>query len=144
MAAGTHLLLHAVGWLEGGLCTSYEKFVLDCEIIQTLMHMMSPAKIDADELALDEIAEVGPGGHFFGTPRTIATYENAFYQPLTAVTQNHGAWLEAGSKSAAERALPIWQEALRTYEQPALDPSRAEAMRAFVAKRKEEGGAPLD
>lgn len=144
MAAGTHFLLHAVGWLEGGLCTSYEKFVLDCEIIQTLMHMMSPAKIDADELALDEIAEVGPGGHFFGTPRTIATYENAFYQPLTAVTQNHGAWLEAGSKSAAERALPIWQEALRTYEQPALDPSRAEAMRAFVAKRKEEGGAPLD
>lgn len=144
MTAGAHLLMHAVGWVEGGLCTSYEKFVLDCEIVQSLQHMMMPADVGSDALAVEEIAEIGPGGHFFGTARTIATYDSAFYRPLVSATQNHGAWLEAGSKDAAQRATAIWQEALRTYEAPALEPSRREAMAAFVAKRKEEGGAPLD
>jgi trimethylamine--corrinoid protein Co-methyltransferase len=144
MASGAHLLMHAAGWVEGGLCTSYEKFVLDCEIVQSLTHMMTPAEMSSDALALDEIAAVGPGGHFFGTERTMATYDSAFYRPLVSSTQNHGAWLEAGAKDAAQRATAIWQEALRNYEEPVIDASRREAMAAFVTKRKEEGGAPLD
>lgn len=144
VSSGAHLLMHAAGWVEGGLCTSYEKFVLDCEIVQTMMHLLEPTEIDDQTLALDEIAAVGPGGHFFGTERTIATFETAFYRPLVSSTQNHGAWMEAGGKSAAERATGIWQEALKAYEQPALDPAIAEALDDFVAKRRAQGGAPLD
>jgi trimethylamine--corrinoid protein Co-methyltransferase len=144
LTSGAHLLMHATGWAEGGLCTSYEKFVLDCEIVQSLAHMMSPADMSRDAFAVDEIAAVGPGGHFFGTERTIATYDSAFYRPLVSSTQNYGAWLEAGGRDAAQRATAVWQEALRSYERPALEDERREAMEAFVAKRKEEGGAPLD
>ena len=142
--AGAHLIMHAAGWVEGGLCTSYEKFVLDCEIVQSVAQMLVPPRIDADTLALAEIAEVGPGGHFFGTPRTISTFETAFYHPLVSATQNHGAWLEAGGKSAAERATAIWQEALQQYVEPEFHPATAEALDAFVARRTEQGGAPLD
>jgi trimethylamine---corrinoid protein Co-methyltransferase len=144
MAAGGHLLMHSFGWLEGGLCTSYEKFVMDCEVMQNIAHMMEPVGVSPDALAFDEIADIGPGGHFFGTSRTIATYETAFYQPMLASTQNYGAWKEAGAKDGAQRATAIWQEALRCYEPPALDANRLEEMTTFVAKRKEQGGAPLD
>lgn len=144
MSAGANLLMHAAGWVEGGLCTSYEKFVLDCEIVQSMAQMMEPVRIDDGTLALDEIAEVGPGGHFFGTERTIGTFETAFYQPLISTTQNHGAWLEAGGKTATERASAIWQGALSQYSEPATDPAITEALQAFVAKRREQGGAPLD
>ena len=136
VAAGAHLLMHAAGWVEGGLCTSYEKFVLDCEIVQSLQQMLEPVRIDADTLALAEIAAIGPGGHFFGTDRTIATFETAFYRPLVSSTQNYGAWLEAGGKTAAERATAVWQEALATYAEPALEPGRREALDAFVSRRR--------
>lgn len=144
VAAGANLIMHAAGWVEGGLCTSYEKFVLDCELIQSLVHMMQPIAVNDDTLAFGELAEVGPGGHFFGTPRTLATVETAFYRPLVSTTQNHGAWLEAGGKPAAERATGVWQEALRTYVEPSIDPATRDSLEAFVAKRREQGGAPLD
>ncbi|MFO0006889.1 MAG: trimethylamine methyltransferase family protein, partial [bacterium] len=110
VSAGAHLLMHAAGWVEGGLCTSYEKFVLECERVQSLAQMMEPVRIDSETLAIDEIAQVGPGGHFFGTSRTISTFETAFYRPLVSTTQNYGAWAEGGGRSAAERATGIWQE----------------------------------
>ncbi len=141
---GANLLMHAAGWVESGLCTSYEKFVLDCEVVQSFAHVFEPIPVTGNALAVDEIAEVGPGGHFFGTPRTIATYETAFYQPLISSTQNYGAWMEAGGRSAAERATLIWQEALRVFEEPALDAGIAEALDEFVAKRRSAGGAALD
>lgn len=144
VTSGAHLLMHAAGWVEGGLCTSYEKFVLDCEIVQSLQQLLEPVRVDEHSLALDEIAEVGPGGHFFGTQRTLDTVETAFYRPLISSTQNYGAWMEQGGKSAAERATLVWQEALSAYAEPSLDPSIAEALDAFVAKRREQGGAPID
>ena len=144
VSAGVNLLMHTAGWVEGGLCTSYEKFVLDCEIAQSMAHGLEPVEVNADTLALDEIAEVGPGGHFFASPRTISTIETAFYRPLISTTQNHGAWIEAGGKNSTERATLVWQEALRTYVEPVFDPAIAEELVAFVAKRREAGGAPLD
>ena len=144
VSAGAHLLMHAAGWVEGGLCTSYEKFVLDCEIVQSLAQLLEPVRIDKDTLALEEIAEVGPGGHFFGTARTISTFETAFYRPLVSATQNYGAWLEQGGKSAAARATGIWREALNQYSEPPIDPAIRDELAAFVTKRKEQGGAPLD
>ncbi len=141
---GVNFLMHAAGWTEGGLCTSYEKFVLDCEILQTMAQMLEPVDVSDDALALQEIAEIGPSGHFFGTPRTLATVETAFYRPLVSTTQNHGAWIEAGGRDASQRATRIWQQALQDYEAPPLDPAIADAMLAFVAKRRAAGGAPLD
>jgi trimethylamine--corrinoid protein Co-methyltransferase len=144
VASGCNLLMHAAGWVESGLCTSYEKFVLDCEIVQSITRMLEPVTIDQDSLALDELAAVGPGGHFFGQPRTIATLETAFYRPLISTTQNYGAWMEAGGRSAAERAGAIWQEALAAWTEPPLDPVIREELAAFLARRKKEGGAPID
>jgi trimethylamine--corrinoid protein Co-methyltransferase len=142
--AGANLIMHGAGWLENGLCTSYEKFVLDCEIMQTIAHVLERVEISEDSISIDEIGSVGAGGHFFGTARTIATFETAFYRPLISSTQNYGSWLEAGGKSSVERATLIWQEALKRYEQPAIGIETADALKAYVSQRKAEGGAPLD
>jgi trimethylamine---corrinoid protein Co-methyltransferase len=143
LMAGANLIMHAAGWMENGLCTSYEKFVLDCEIMQMAGHILERPNVTPNAISLDEIESVGAGGHFFGTDRTIATFETAFYRPLISSTQNYGAWLEAGAKSSAERATLVWQEALKNYQKPDLKPERLEAMRDFVSIRKKQGGAPL-
>jgi trimethylamine--corrinoid protein Co-methyltransferase len=144
MTACANLLMHAAGWVEGGLCASFEKFILDIELLQMMAQYLEPIRIDADTIALDEIAEVGPGGHFFGTERTIATVATAFYQPLISSTQNYGAWREAGGLDATQRANRIYHQALKEYVQPALDPAIAEQLSVFVARRRAEGGAPID
>ena len=96
IGAGANLLMHAAGWMEGGLCASFEKFVLDVEMLQMMAVWLEPLRIDKDTLALDVIAEVGPGGHFFGTAQTIEKYETAFYRPLVFNAQSHGQWVENG------------------------------------------------
>jgi trimethylamine---corrinoid protein Co-methyltransferase len=105
---------------------------------------LEPVRIDADTLALDEIAEVGPGGHFFGTARTIATFESAFHRPIISTTQNYGAWLEAGGLDATRRAHRLYKQALAEYELPPIADDIRAALDAFVARRIREGGAPLD
>ena len=144
ITAGANLLMHGAGWLEGGLCSSFEKFVLDVEVLQNMAVWLEPVTIDADTLALDEIAEVGPGGHFFGTARTIATFETAFHRPIISTTQNYGAWLEAGGLDATCRAHRLYKQALAEYEPPPIADDLREALDAFVARRTSEGGAPLD
>jgi len=114
------------------------------EMVQMMMAELEPVRVDAEAIGLEEIAAVGPCGHFFGTERTIATFETAFHRPLISTTQNYGAWAEAGGKTATERATAIWQHALKSYTEPPIDPAIREALEAFVAKRKEEGGAPID
>jgi trimethylamine--corrinoid protein Co-methyltransferase len=96
--------------------------------------------ISAQELAagLETIASVPTGGHFFGTPHTLARYETAFYQPLVSNWQNYENWELAGGLDATQRATRIWQAALEVYEPPPLDPAIAEALQAFVARRREE------
>ena len=143
LASGANIIMHVAGWVEGGLCTSYEKFVLDCEIAQSLAHLLEPVTVNAGSLALADIAAVGPGGHFFGESRTLETVETAFYRPLISSTQNYGGWFEAGAKNAAERATAVWQEALAAYTEPPFDPAIRDALSDFVARRKSEGGAPI-
>jgi trimethylamine---corrinoid protein Co-methyltransferase len=143
LMAGANLIMHAAGWMENGLCTSYEKFVLDCEIMQMAGRILERTNITPETISLDEIESVGAGGHFFGTDRTIATFETAFYRPLISSTQNYGAWLEAGGKSSSERATLVWQEALRNFQEPVMERERIEALSEFVSRRREEGGAPL-
>ncbi len=135
-----NLVYHAAGWQEGGLTASFEKFVLDVEMIQHMIEFLRPIVVDDSELALDALARVPTGGHFFGDPHTLERYATAFYQPLVSNWQNFEAWQEAGSLDATARATRVWKKALEEYAEPTLEPSVTEALDAYVAKRKEQIG----
>jgi trimethylamine---corrinoid protein Co-methyltransferase len=134
---GVHLIEHAAGWLEGGLTASFEKLILDAEMLQMMREFLNPIRIDEESLGLDAIREVGPGGHFFGVGHTLERFEHAFYEPMLSDWRNFENWQDSGSKSGTERANAIWKELLRTYEAPALDPGIAEELDAYVARRME-------
>ena len=135
-----NLVYHGAGWMEGGLTASFEKIVIDVEMLQMIAETIKPMDVNAEEIAagLEAIAEVPTGGHFFGSPHTLARYETAFYKPLVSNWQNYESWQEAGGLTATQTATQVWQKALEIYEQPPLDPAIAEALDAFVARRKEE------
>jgi trimethylamine---corrinoid protein Co-methyltransferase len=139
---GCNFVLHAAGWLESGLTTSYEKFILDIEMLQMFAEVFQPVGAAASDLALDAVAEVGAGGHFFGCAHTMERYRSAFYAPLVSDWRNAGQWADDGAKTATERATGIWQNELKRYVAPARDLSVVEALDAYVARRVEEGGAP--
>jgi len=136
-----NLLYHAAGWLEGGLVASFEKVIIDVEILQNLTCLFSKPKVNTEELALDAIGAVPPGGHFFGTEHTMQRYESAFYQPLLSDWQNNESWVEAGAKDATQRATDLWQQAIHNFEPPPIDPGRLEAIDEYVEKRKREIGS---
>ena len=138
---GANIIYHGAAWLEGGLTASYEKFILDVEILQNMVEFLRPMEFNTDELGFDAIRDVPTGGHFFGTEHTMARYETAFYKPLLSDWQNYENWEVAGAKDALSRATDLWQQALRDYEEPAMEPGRLEALEAFVARRKEEIGS---
>ncbi|MGZ9811385.1 trimethylamine methyltransferase family protein [Pseudoroseicyclus sp. H15] len=144
LMGGAHLLEHGAGWMHGGLTASFEKLILDAEMLQMMDAYYEPLDTSPEALALDAIAEAGPGGHFFGTAHTMERYSTAFHTPLVSNWDNHPLWLEKGSIDARTRANSVWKQLLTTYEQPPLEQDRAEALDAFVAKRTEEGGAPLN
>lgn len=134
------MIIHGAGWLEGGLVASFEKFIIDVETLQMMSEFLQGIAVDEEHLALDAIAEVGPGGHFFGAAHTLERYETAFYAPLLSDWSNYEAWVEAGSKTAEQRANAIWKQALAEYQEPPLQDDRAAALEEFVARRTEEGG----
>ena len=136
-----NLLYHAAGWLEGGLVASFEKVIIDVEMLQNLTCLFSKPKVNTEELALDTIGAVPPGGHFFGTEHTMQRYESAFYQPLLSDWQNNESWVEAGAKDATQRATDLWQQAIHSFEPPPIDPGRLEAIDEYVEKRKHEIGS---
>lgn len=133
-----NMVWHGHGWLEGGLTASFEKMVLDAEMIQMMAETLKPLNLDDDELGLAAIEDVQPGGHFFGTEHTLARYDRAFYAPMISDWRNFESWEEAGSPSATDHANQVYKTLLESYEAPALEPDRKEAIDAFVAKRKEE------
>jgi trimethylamine--corrinoid protein Co-methyltransferase len=144
--AGVNLVYHAAGWLEGGLIASYEKFVMDCEVLQQFQRYFEPALVDTspEALAVEAIAEVGPHGHFFGAAHTQSRYASAFYAPFLSDWRNYEAWAEAGAIQTPERANRIWKAILAGFEPPPIDDAVREALADFVARRKREGGAPTD
>ena len=131
-------VMHAGGWLEGGLTCSFEKLILDAELLQMQAAFLQPVVVDDDSMGLDAIAEVGPGGHFFGTSHTLERYENAFYEPILSDWRNFETWQEDGAKTATQRANEIWKNLLQEYQKPPIDPSIEEELQAYMARRKEE------
>ncbi|MYZ48038.1 trimethylamine methyltransferase family protein [Propylenella binzhouense] len=144
VSAKANVVYHAAGWLEGGLIASYEKFVMDCEMLQQIMHYMEPVPCTDADVAIEAIAEVGPRGHFFGATHTQARYEAAFYAPFLSDWRNYESWSASGAQQTPERANRIWKQILAEFEPPPLDPAVEEELRAFVERRKREGGAPTD
>lgn len=144
LSGGVNIVYHAAGWLEGGLCASYEKFVMDCETLQQMIVYMQPVGSSEADVAFEAIKEVGPRGHFFGAQHTQERYETAFYSPFLSDWSNFESWEEAGAVQTPERANRLCKKILAEFEAPPLDAAIAEELDAFVARRKQEGGAPTD
>jgi len=141
---GAHLVYHGAGWMEGGLTASFEKIVLDVEMLQMIALTIAPAAVDEAEVreGLAAIADVPTGGHFFGSPHTLERYERAFYEPIVSDWQNYENWADAGAHPAEERATAVWQDVLARYEQPPLADDVAARLDEYVARRRLElGGA---
>jgi trimethylamine--corrinoid protein Co-methyltransferase len=140
--AGTTVILHSAGWLEGGLTVGFEKLITDLEAMQVFAELCAATPADDAALAWDALAEVQPGGHFFGCAHTMERYRTAFYPPLVADWSNFGTWSERGAKDTTERANALWKRLLAEPPAFAPDPGRLEALDAFIARRTAEGGAP--
>jgi trimethylamine--corrinoid protein Co-methyltransferase len=139
--AGASVCVHAAGWLEGGLTHSYEKLMIDVEVLQMVAELCRAPPADEDALGFEAIAEVAPGGHFFSAAHTMSRYRTAFYEPLLADTANFGAWKEAGERTATQRAHEKWKRVLSDYTPPAGAAACGEALEEFIARRTGEGGA---
>jgi trimethylamine--corrinoid protein Co-methyltransferase len=141
LMGGAHLVIHAAGWMHGGLTASFEKLVLDAEMLGMMQAYFSPISVTEESLSLDAITEAGVGGHFFGTAQTMAQYETAFHAPMISNWDSYPNWLARGSEEAPQRANRIWKDLLSSYEAPPLDPGIREALEEYVTRRKAEGGA---
>jgi trimethylamine---corrinoid protein Co-methyltransferase len=141
---GGNYIMHGAGWLEGGLVASFEKFVLDVDLIQMVQEFLQPLETTEDALGVEAIREVGPGGHFFGAQHTLARYSNAFYQPIISDWRNNPQWLAAGSPDAYKRANQVYKQALAEYQQPYMDESIRDGLNDFVDRRLAEGGVKTD
>ena len=144
--SGTNMVYHAAGWLEGGLIASPEKFVMDCEVLQQIQRYFEPeiTQTGPDDIAIEAMAEVGAGGHYFGCAHTQDRYQSAFYQPFLSDWRNYEAWEAGGAVWTPERAHGIYKKILEEFEPPAMDGAIRDELSEFVARRKAEGGAPTD
>jgi len=140
--AGATVVIHGAGWLEGGLTVSYEKLITDTEMLQVFAELCTETAAGPEDIALEALAEVPPGGHFFGASHTMERYQTAFYEPLIADWSNFGTWTERGGQDATERATEMWQKILAEPELQLLPPERVQALARFVTRREAEGGAP--
>ncbi len=139
MLVQPNFILHAAGWLEGGLTAGYEKFILDCELLGMYHTYLKGINWDEDEWAMDAIInEVPPGGHHLGSSHTMRHYKTAFYRADLFDYDSGEAYFANGAVDAYERANQKYKQLLREYEQPALDPALDEALRAYIEQRKGE------
>ncbi|MFX0542954.1 trimethylamine methyltransferase family protein [Roseovarius sp. S4756] len=138
MLAGANFVLHAAGWLEGGLCTGFEKLIMDADRLGSYQKVLGQGLDTSDEaMARDAYGEVAPGGHFLGCAHTMRNYQDAFYEPALSDSENVESWEEGGSLDMRDRANRRWRQMLRNYEPPTMEPALREELETFVAKRKE-------
>jgi trimethylamine--corrinoid protein Co-methyltransferase len=136
--AGTNLVLHAAGWLEGGLISGYEKLIIDHEMLGMMARYVQGISLDEEDFAWDAYAEVGPGNHFLGSAHTMRHYETAFYQHTVFNMDNYEKWEEEGSEDTYKKANAVWKRMLKAYEAPPLDEAITEELKAFVEQRRAE------
>ncbi|MGB3593097.1 MAG: trimethylamine methyltransferase family protein, partial [Ornithinimicrobium sp.] len=141
---GANLVMHGAGWMEGGLRASFEKMILDADLLQMISVFLDPILVDDASLAVEAIAEVGPGGHFFGVQHTQDRFRDAFYAPMISDWRNVESWEEAGSPTSEQHAARLVQEFLATYQEPSLEATVRAELDEFVARRVAEGGVPTD
>lgn len=138
--APVNFVLHAAGWLEGGLTAGYEKFVLDCELLGMYHTFLKGIDLSEEGMAMESLRTVEPGGHHLGTPHTIRNFRTAFYRADLFDTNPYEQWQEEGSEDACKRAGKKVQQLLHDYEPPPLDEGIDEALVAFMEQRKREVG----
>ena len=134
--AGANYIIHAAGWLEGGLTMGYEKFVIDADRCAAMEVLAEGVGLDENEQALDAIREVGPGGHYLGCEHTQRNFRSAFYRSVTADNNSYEQWMGEGGLDQAVRANRLWKKMLEEYEAPPIDPGVDEALLEFITKRK--------
>jgi trimethylamine--corrinoid protein Co-methyltransferase len=134
--AGVNFVIHAAGWLVGGLAVGYEQRILDADQCGMAATFVKGVDLSENGQALEAILANGPGQHFLGTAHTLANFENAFYRSEIADNNSFEQWQEDGSLDAAQRANVIWKRMLRSYEAPPIDPGVDEALLEFIARRK--------
>ncbi len=139
MLAGANFVLHSAGWLEGGLCTGFEKLIMDADRLGSYQKVLTQGlDVSEDALARDAYGEVEAGGHFLGCGHTMRNYQTAFYEPKLSDSENVESWEEAGSQDMRVRANARVKDMLAQYEPPPMEDATREALEAYVAKRKEE------
>jgi trimethylamine--corrinoid protein Co-methyltransferase len=136
LLAGVNFMLHACGWLEGGLVSSYEKFVMDADQLGILHHFAQGVAMDDNAQALDAIREVGPGGHYLGCEHTQANFKSAFWRSDLLDYKPFETWDEEGARDTQALASLRVRRLLDTYLQPSLDAGVAESLADYVARKK--------
>ena len=136
LLAGANYILHAAGWLEGGLVMSYEKFVIDLDHCAMMAHMLQGLTIDENTLGKDAFRQSGPGGNFLSVPHTMSNYKTANYMSDMADTNSFEQWSEDGREDIEQRANKKWKEMLKNYKQPPLDPAIDQALLSFITDKK--------
>jgi trimethylamine--corrinoid protein Co-methyltransferase len=137
MLGGVNFVLHAAGWLEGGLASSYEKFIIDADQLGMMQVMLEGYDLTENGQAMDAIREVGPGSHFLGCAHTQANFETAFYRSSVADNNSFEQWEAEGALDTAQRANKLWKKWLQDYQAPALDPAIDEALQAYMREKKD-------
>ncbi len=138
--AGTNFVMHSAGWLEGGLVSCFEKYVMDVQVLEMLQKEFTPLEFGEDELAFDAHLEVGHGGHFLGAAHTMDRFRTCFYRPFLSSSENFERWTRNGSKDTAARATDIYKAKLEEYVQPELDEAIQKELEDYVLRRRAELG----
>lgn len=143
LMSGATVVIHAAGWLEGGLSLSYEKLICDAEVLNMVAELCAGAQAGTDDIGYDTaLSQVSPGGHFFDAPQTMDRYKTAFYDPIVHDYANFGTWSERGGQTASTRATEVWKKILDEFTPPVTNDTRVADLDAYIAKRTAEGGAP--
>jgi trimethylamine--corrinoid protein Co-methyltransferase len=141
--AGATVIIHSAGWLEGGLSVSYEKIITDVEVLNMIAELCAGKQAGVDEIGFENaLSCVDPSGHFFASPQTMERYSTEFYEPIVHDYANFGTWTERGSKDASARSTEVWQEIVNKDTSVKVDDDKVAALRAFIANRTAQGGAP--
>ena len=141
LMAGATVVIHAAGWIEGGLTVSYEKLITDIEVLNMVAELCHGAAAGRDEIGFEALEEVAPSGHFFAASQTMARYQSEFYTPVVHDYANFGTWSERGAKGASDRATSVWKSILADSQDMQFGVGRYDSLAAYISEKSKKGGA---